>query len=198
MMGYVHIFMKLPLIFRNMQKQFVNAQQGRSAVIHASNDALNRSKRAIFALHRGNAQTATTLLEEAKICFQDAERRFRTSPELKHEGSYQAAREEYTEAMIFADYLRGGRFSISEPRIADPQVFLAGLSDATGEIVRYAIRQATHGNREEVTRAHETIEMIIHFLLELDLTGYLRQKFDQGKKNLRTIEDILYDLSLKS
>jgi hypothetical protein len=38
---------------------------------------------------------------------------------------------------------------------------------------------------------------VVENLLRLDLTGYLRQKFDQAKKNLRQLEQILYDLRLR-
>lgn len=79
----------------------------------------------------------------------------------------------------------------------DPLVYLSGLSDTTGEIVRHTLRQVTHGKTDQVIHVRDTVEMVIEFMLDLDATGYLRTKFDQAKGNLKRLEDMLYDLSLR-
>ncbi len=189
--------MKPPAFFSTIQKQYASFQKERSAVIHASNDALGASKRAIFALHRGDVAGADKMLTEADRLFKTVEARQRRIPELSDEGAYQAAIEEYAEARLFASYVKTGAFGKGEARMMHPHTFLAGLSDATGEIVRYAVRQATLGNEKEVERAHAAVEMAIGFLLAMDLTGYLRQKFDQAKRNVSALEDMLFNLRLR-
>lgn len=189
--------MNPPSFFSSIQKTYATFQKERSAVIHASNDALGASKRAIFALHRGDPAGAAHMLAEADRLFKTVEARQRRIPELADEGAYAAAIEEYAEARLFESYVKTGAFGKGEPRTMQPHTFLAGLSDATGEIVRYAVRQATIGNEQEVERAHAAVEMAIGFLLELDLTGYLRQKFDQAKRNVSALEDMLFDIRLR-
>ena len=46
-------------------------------------------------------------------------------------------------------------------------------------------------------QSYELVEMVVAFLLVLDLTGPLRNKFDQDKRNLRNLEQMLYEISLR-
>lgn len=186
--------MKFPPAFRNVKTRFQTRETARRAVAARANDALNHSKRAIFALHREDPAEAARLLAHANQQFEKCESLFRTFPDLRHEGAYNAALEEHAEALIFSGYLEHGTIKPLEKRLMEPGVYLAGLSDATGEMVRYAMRQAIKGNIKVVEDTTETVEMIITFLLDLDLTGYLRTKFDQAKKNLRSLEQMLYDV----
>ena len=55
---------------------------------------------------------------------------------------------------------------------------------------------ATERNLKEVERLHKLVRQAVEFLLHLDLTGQLRQKFDQAKQNLRKIEEIAFNVSL--
>jgi hypothetical protein len=48
-----------------------------------------------------------------------------------------------------------------------------------------------------VAQAVDVVGIIIEFMLDLDLTGYLRTKFDQAKKNLSRLEQMTYDLAIR-
>ena len=75
--------------------------------------------------------------------------------------------------------------------------YLGGLCDLTGELVRQAIKQATAGNFEEVDRMKKIINEIMAELVEFDMTGYLRTKYDQAKNNLRKIEQVEYEVKMR-
>jgi predicted translin family RNA/ssDNA-binding protein len=182
--------------FSVLEKTYHAQAKARGEVIRTSSQALNISKRAIFALHRGDAPQAEALLKEASDHFAECEKIFKTFPALK-EGAYTAALEEYAEALLFRQYVEKKSLGKIEKRAMTTEVYLGGLSDATGEIVRYATRQAISGNTKEVEKAEQVVSQVVENLLRLDLTGYLRQKFDQAKKNLRQLEQILYDLRLR-
>lgn len=184
-------------IFQTIRTQYQTYATVRREVIAISNEALSRSKRAIFALHREEEQTAKTRLAEASELFAKAEKAMKQTDALRYEGAYRAALEEYAEALLFAQYLSTGIIGAIEARAMDPHVYLAGLADATGEIVRSTVRHVTQGKTDQVVHARDTVEMIIEFMLDLDATGYLRTKFDQAKSNLKRLEDIMYDLSLR-
>ena len=77
------------------------------------------------------------------------------------------------------------------------EIYLGGLSDLTGELQRRQVRLATDGKLEEVRKLKQAIEEIVVQLLEMDLTGYLRTKFDQAKNSLRRAEDVLYEVTLR-
>ncbi|MBM5789849.1 hypothetical protein FJZ23_02050 [Candidatus Parcubacteria bacterium] len=171
--------------------------RARREVIALSNEALSKSKRAIFAYQREDAKAARTLLKEAAALFAKAEKGMGRDGSLRYEGAYRAALEEYAEALLFGQYLKNGKMGAIDARAMDPQVYLAGLCDATGEIVRHIVRQVTLGNTKPVRAARDTAEGVVEFMLELDATGNLRAKFDQAKGNLKRLEEILYDLSLR-
>lgn len=168
----------------------------RRELIRYSNDALGASKKAVFAMHRGDKAGAKTALKLAVDSLVKAEKNFKTVPRLRYEGAYQAALEEYAEALLFNQFITKGEFGKLETRVMDPGTYLGALSDATGEVVRYAIREATAGNFEAVKHAQVATEEAIEFMLSLDLTGYLRQKFDQAKKNLRNLEQMMYEIKM--
>lgn len=184
-------------IFSKIKQEHRAREQQRREVIALSNEALSKSKRAIFAMHRDDAASAQTLVKDAGALFQKAELLFKRISSLKYEGAYRAALEEYAEALLFQQYLKTGKLGAIETRAMEPLVYLSGLSDATGEIVRYTLRQVTQGKTDRVMYARDTVEMVIEFMLDLDATGYLRTKFDQAKGNLKRLEDMMYDLSLR-
>lgn len=180
-----------------MKKRYSTRSVLRRELIGRANDALSKSKRAIFALHRDDVTQASSLLQEAEKLFKSIEGNFKRFPNLKYEGAYKAALEEYAEASLFKLWFETRKLGKIDARAMEPEIYLAGLSDTTGEIVRYAMRQVSNGNTHAVEEAREVVTMVIEFFLEMDLTGYLRTKFDQAKKNLRRLEEMVYDLAIR-
>lgn len=189
--------MKSPAVFTEIKKHYQSHAVARRDVMAKSNDALSKSKRAIFALHRGDTSAAISLFAEADKLFAICEKHFRVFMDLKDEGSFRAALEENAEAQLFLQYVKSEPTGKISARLMDPLIYLGGLADCTGEIVRYAMKQVTAGNTTEVEHAHTTVEKTIAFLLDLDLTGYLRTKSDQAKRNLRSLEEMMYELALR-
>ncbi len=183
--------------FRKLKQDFKNYQIDRRKIISQSNDALHKSKQAIFALHRGEVSEADKILKEAEKIFLDLEKKFRRTEKLRGEGSYLAALEEYAEAKLFFNYLKTGRVGkIKEINIGH-ETYLGGICDFTGELVRKAVAEATKGNIGEVEKIKQTVELVMKELIEMNLTGYLRNKYDQAKNNLRKMEEMLYQIKLK-
>ncbi len=183
--------------FRDVGKAHGTYEALRREIIGRANGALSNSKRAIFAMHRNDLPGAIKRIKDADKIFKECEAKFKTWPALRYEGAYKAALEEYAEALLFEQFLKTGHFGQLEKRVMDHGTYLAALSDATGEVVRYAIREATAGRYESVEAAKVTVEEVIEFLLSLDLSGYLRTKFDQAKKNLRNLEQVMYEITIR-
>lgn len=186
--------MAFPRAFLTVRKAFEGRQRARRALSAQAGEALPLAKRAIFALHRGDRPGALALLAEGALYLAEAAKLIKSHPDLDGEGSYRAALEETAEARLFLGYVEHGTLGGLDRRLMAPDIYLGGLSDATGEIVRLALRQATDGDTKSVQHAHQVVEEAIAFLYELDLTGNLRSKFDQAKKNLRALEQLRYDL----
>ena len=184
-------------IYQKIAKDYSARAKARRENINQSNLALSLSKRAIFAQHRDDVKTAEKFLKEVIDYLKKCEKSFKVFPELAYEGSYLAALEEYAEAQLFIGYLKNKKVGEIDNRCMKPHTYLGGLSDMTGEISRYAIRQATKGNYAEVVKATKIVEEVVAYLYQLDLTGYLRTKFDQAKKNLRHLEQMNYEINLR-
>jgi len=184
-------------IWKNLRTGYEEHGRARREIAGNADQAIRRAKQAIFALHRDDAAEATRLLAETKALFASCDAPMKKFADLRTEGPYVAALEEFAEAQLFAGYLKSGKLGAIDKRAMVPSAYLGGLCDATGEIVRHAMRQVTLGNHGEVKRAFETVEAVITYLLDMDLTGYLRTKFDQAKRNLRSLEQMNYEIAIR-
>ncbi len=190
-----------------IKKQYLNklkkslhtyASQRRD-VIKISGDALHLSKRAIFAMHRGNMKEADAKLKEAEGLLKSIDTKFNKTPELLHEGSYRAGMEEYVEAAVFRQFLEDGKIGDEITKLSIPRdVYLAGLCDVPGELYRYAIKAATEHDVDAVAECNDMAQEIIETLTEFEFTKYLRNKFDQAKQAAHKLEYVVYEVSLRS
>jgi predicted translin family RNA/ssDNA-binding protein len=79
----------------------------------------------------------------------------------------------------------------------DYDMHLGALCDLTGELQRRQVKAAIAGDADQVERLYAEIESIVGELLKMDLSGYLRNKFDQSKNSLRRAEEVRYDVSIR-
>jgi len=184
--------------FDDLKKSYTYFNETRRQVINISGDALHKSKVAIFSMHRGNFSEGADILVEVESNLQKLEEVFAKSPALRYEGSYKAALEEYTEAKLFYSLATSGELVEITALQIDFDTYLAGLCDATGEMVRLAIKEATARNISEVHKIKELVTDIMGELIEFNLTSYLRTKHDQAKTNLRKLEQMIYEITLRT
>ncbi len=161
-----------------------------------SSDILSASKRAIFAVQRGMKGDADRELKEARSLVMRGKKVVGTDRRLLSEGAWRAALEEFAESAMYRDAMFASMIKVPKEIADDPDVVIGALSDVTGECTRSCVLAATRRDRVEVERLSEIVRGGVAFLLELDLTGSLRQKFDQAKQNLRKVEEIAFSLSL--
>ncbi len=184
-------------LFQRLKKEFDFYDKERRKVIIASNEGLMKSKQAIFAFHRDDFKTGNALLVEVESIFRDLEKKFSKEAELRYEGSYRAALEEYVEAKFFGQVLKGKKIDFIRKVFIDTDSYLAGLCDLTGELVRKAILFATEHKFAEVERMARGVQAVLAELIKFNLTGYLRTKYDQAKQSLRRVEEVLYDVKMR-
>lgn len=170
---------------------------GRREVIKIAGDALNASKRSIFAMHRDDLTEADRLLAAAAQGLGRIAELVVEQPDLAQEGSYRAALEENAEARLYRRFVADGSVGPVDEPAFDYEIYLSGLSDLTGELQRRQVRLATDGQIDAVRQLKDVIEAVVTEMLAIDLGGYLRTKFDQAKNNLRRAEEVLYDLSMR-
>jgi len=182
-----------------LKKDYTASVESRRAIIKLTSDILTSSKQAIFALHRNENARAKELLESATAGLNKIGTDVIANDKQNYEGSLRAAIEEYLEASMYYQYVVEGEIdAVKKVKVPfDHELYIGALSDVTGELVRRAIAAATVRNRNEVETIKLVIEEIVGTFMEFDLQSHLRNKYDQAKKNLRSIEEVLYDLSLR-
>lgn len=183
--------------WKKVQKEHADYQKGRSAIIGQANLALNHAKKAIFALHRDNIKDSQEKLTESKKLLVDLEKRFGNNSKFRNEGSWKAASEELVEATLYFNYRKNGKVGEITGLKFDFGEYIGGLADMSGELIRWAVLLGNKGDYSKMYDIQETISEIIQVLLDLNLTSYLRQKFDQAKRNQQRIEQMIYDLKIR-
>ncbi len=184
-------------IFKNLKKDYESHAENRRLIINDSNQALHQAKQAIFALHRDEFSQAQKLLLQIEKILIGLQPNLKKVPDFKYTGAYKAALEEYLEAKLFYQVLKFGKISpVTKIKIGFAD-YLAASCDLTGELVRKIILLATEGDIKKAKELKELITEIVSELTKINLTGYLRHKYDDAKRNLKKAEEILYDLKIR-
>lgn len=163
---------------------------------------LKSSKKAISRLHYEDFKTAEALLAEASESFKVLGKTIAKNKKIKYEGFVREGLEEFVEASLYLNFLKYSKPDLPKKVIDfisdDPDILIGGLCDFTGEATRRAVRIASKERMGELTAISETVNLIIEGLLEIDLSGYVRTKFDQAKRNAHKLEMMIYEIRIRS
>jgi predicted translin family RNA/ssDNA-binding protein len=181
---------------KKLKESYNKHESERRQIISLSNAVLHDSKRIIFALHREDFKKAEESLAEIEKTIKILDSKFGHS-RLSEEGAFKAAMEEFAEAKLFYLVARGEKIDEFEKINLDVDSYIGGICDLTGELVRRAVNLASKGKLKEVEKVKDIINDIMAELVEFDMTGYLRTKYDQAKTNLRKIEQISYEIKIR-
>jgi len=171
--------------------------RARRALQALSAEILSGSKRAIFAFHRDDKKKAAEELAVVSGKLEAGWKLVKNETRIAQEGMWRAAQEEFAEADLLSQYIHTGKINAVAGVAEDPDVFIGAVSDLTGELTRRAVLLATEGKTKAVHEIFDDVRGVVGFLLSMDLTGTLRTKVDQAKSNLRKLEEIRYDLSMR-
>ena len=183
--------------FVKIRQQLLAYAEQRREMIKLSGDAQHLAKRAIFALQRDNTKEGEEGLAKAKEILLALNKKFAKVDKIFNEGSYKASLEEYVEAKTFFMFVSGKAIDKLPIDSIGPEEYINGLTDLSGELVRQAVLQATKGNYKVLESYRSFTEEIVGFMLNLYLTGSSRQKFDDAKRNLKRLEQIIYEVKLR-
>lgn len=186
-----------PELTKTLMERMRDHASRRSQIHVRSNEILATSKRAIFAVHRGDEKLAKEELDRARAAIKEVKTILQKEARLGHEGAWRAAQEEFGEASLVLQYVTRRQIGRVGEIADDPDLFLGALSDLTGELTRRAVLLASDGTFDEVHQIFDDVREAVDFLLQMDLTGQLRTKVDQAKQNLRKLEEIRYDISMR-
>lgn len=188
----------------------------RETLIKKCRDGQKAAKQAIYALHRGDHTKAAKLLADCEACIRDDLRPIvEEEPPLRTSGSFTGVLEEYAEARLFYVWLLGTDPS-NEGESAgltagmlltpeafegavtlEPEEYLGGLCDLTGEVGRCAVQRGTARDTEGVRRCLETNSSVLTAIQILGrLPGAIGKKMDQLRRSVEKLERMTYEMSL--
>ncbi len=184
--------------FQKIRQSLLSYSEKRREVIKVSGDAQHLAKRCIFARQRDDIAGATVALSEAEQLLSGLVTKYKKEPDLLDEGAHRASLEEYAEAYLLAQFLDGKEIGEIKKIAVPEDIYVGGLADVPGELLRYAIKSATERNFDMVKKCYQAAEEITLEMVDMDLTGYNRQKFDQAKGALNKLQQVVYEVSLRS
>jgi predicted translin family RNA/ssDNA-binding protein len=168
----------------------------REQIIGMSRVILKNSKSAIYSLHRKDIAQAKKLIDASDKIIHDLKKIVEKHPHLKQ--NMDNALEEYCEACCFYEFIKNKKVPTYKELDVDPQIYLGGLSDLTGELGRRSVLEAIAKNKNEVKAIRELVDEIYGAFSRLDLrNGELRKKGDAIKWNLNKVEELLHDIMKK-
>ena len=180
-----------------IRTQILGYHTKRREVIKSAGDAQHFAKKAIFAFQRDDKKVGEECLAQSEKMLLALQKQFKGDSALFDEGAYLAGVEEYVEAYLFKQFCDGKELGKISGLPIEPDTYIGGLCDLPGELYRYAIKSATAKNFAMVKKCHACAEEIIGELVDMDLTGYNRQKFDQAKQALHKLEQVVYEVSIR-
>ena len=183
-------------LLSQLKKDYRQHEAERRQIITATGNILFIAKKTIFALQRGETDAAAKQLLENEKSLKKLEQNF-GADRLRREGSYKAAAEEYIESRTLYDFLKNKKISAVKKLELDYEAYLGGICDLIGELVRYATNRAAAGEFKSVPEIKKAAAAIMAQLLDFDLTGYLRTKYDQARGHLRKLEQMDYEIKLR-
>lgn len=179
-----------------LKKDYQANESQRRQIISASNNILFEAKKTIFALQRQDFKIAEEKIIENEKSLTNLESRFGFE-RLHREGAYKAAAEEYLEGKTLFLVIKNKKIEATKGLHLDYESYLGGVCDMVGELVRYATNQAAKGKFSEVAKIKKIAEDIMGQLIDFDMTGYLRTKYDQSRGHLRKLEQMSYEIKLR-
>lgn len=180
-----------------LKKDYQANESERRQIISASNNILFEAKKTIFALQRQDFKAAEEKLAGMEKSLQNLESRFGYE-RLHREGAYKAAAEEYLEGKTLQAIIKNKKVEAVKGLRLDYESYLGGVCDMIGELVRYATNQAAAGKFGAVAKIKKTADDIMAQLVDFDMTGYLRTKYDQARGHLRKLEQMAYDIKIRN
>lgn len=185
----------------NLIKKSIKEYQKKQDLIYnlqkLSDQVRARSKKVIALLRRDNIKEGKKIIIEIEDIIKEINKIFKKNKSLTGQNSYKEGIEEYIEAITFFNFLTKSKKRIPDFVIAEPEEMIGGICDFTGELVRKAITVASIENLKQLSFYGKVVEEIVDELTKIGFRGKLRNKYDEVERNLKKIENILYDIKLK-
>ena len=118
--------------------------------------------------------------------------------ESHREGRLSSAIEKFTEARLLQKFFLSGKLvAPAEVQPCNDDEYLCAVLGFAQEISRYVIGKASEGDFASITLCRALVTELNGKMLEFDFrNGPLRKKYDGLKYALKTIEDVMFEMSM--
>ncbi|MBI4141582.1 hypothetical protein HY484_01510 [Candidatus Woesearchaeota archaeon] len=185
-------------LFEQMRNEIEVFDDAREKLIKISRDVLKLSKGAIYSLHRNDLRSAEKQLKDAKSVIAQMNVLIKKDIHLASVGSYGDALEEFVEASCYFEFTTKNHLPSPKELGVDTEIYLPGLCDLVGELVRKAINSVLKDDAKTALKIKDVVEELYAELMMFDFRNSpLRKKFDSIKYSLEKLEDLAVKLKLK-
>jgi translin len=176
----------LQSLSEDFHKRLDEKMSAREVALPAARQATRASANAIRAIHRGDAEQASRLLEEARTALDRGEAALADHPDVRWAGFLHDAQKEYAEARLTrAMVAKEAELPSPEDLGVTVAAYLNGIAETIGELRRSVLDLLRKG---DVARAEELLgiqDEMYHLLITIDypdaITGNLRRWTDVAR-----------------
>jgi translin len=182
--------------FVGLKKVLESDYLKREKVISLSRSVLVSSKHAIYSVHRGDFSLAEENLKNAE----DVISKIKSIDKdffLYSIGAFSDALEEFVEAKCYYFFMMEKKLLSFKSLGVLPEIYLAGISDLVGELVRTAINSAIKGDYDLSVFIRDFISEVYSELMLFEFKGLLRKKFDSIKYGLEKLDELVLHFKMK-
>lgn len=180
--------------FSKIRNEMHKLDSKREELIQTSREAISLSKQIIYATQRNDLKEAEKTIKEIKQKIEKV-KKIKIATDININA---VAFQEYVEAIAFYEFVKNKKIPTRASLGVSAENYLSGVCDLTGELVRKAIYEVIHKKFDEAERIKNLVHDIYGEFLKLHLrNGELRKKSDSIKWNLKKLEEVMYDISMK-
>ena len=181
--------------FVNIRKEMEEVEKKRELLIQKSREIIKLSKLIIYSLHRNDLKSASNTVEQIK---KEKTRLEKISKKRLDTDMNKVAIQEYVEALCYYGFVKDSKIPTKSSLNVDTEDYLLGLCDLTGELGRRAVMDVINKRFEDALKIKELVDEIYGEFLKFNLrNSELRKKSDSIKWNLKKLEDVIFDITIK-
>jgi translin len=170
----------------DFQRRLEKTTAGREKALAAARRSIRASANAIRAIHRGELDQASILMEESRQAIASGREAVREdNPEVYFAGFLQDAQKEYAEARLSLALVTGSVAPSPDDLAVELAPYLNGMAESIGEGRRAVLDLLRAGRVEDGERILRSMEDIYDVLVSMDfpdaITGNLRRSTDVAR-----------------
>jgi len=183
--------------FAEMKKKLEEFDEQRESLVSEVRNIVRLSKRIIYSVHRNDEKSSDESVAEIRKIVKATMQKVRKEPALLHSGLLKSAIQEYVEAVCFYEIIRNKRIPTHKELDVQPEHYLLGICDLTGELSRRSVNAAAGANYKTALEMKGIVSEIYDEMMQFDFAnGELRKKFDSIKYEVKRLEEMALTISL--